>query len=76
MEMLNSSLGEEILYISDEPAPTRRASSRWRVVGGVGAVAVTVVAMVPLVMGMIEGVRASRRATMHRPAQADRRRFS
>jgi prepilin-type processing-associated H-X9-DG protein len=54
-----TSLSEEILYISDEPAPKRRAWGRWRVAGWVGAVAVTVLVMLPLVTVVVIAVRES-----------------
>ncbi len=61
MDMLNSSLSEEILYIPDEPAPKRRAWSRGRVAGWVGFVAIAGLATVPLVMAVDHSVRESRR---------------
>jgi len=56
-----TTLGEEILFIPDEAAPKRRGWSRWRVAGWVGAVGVTGLAILPLVMVIVNAVRESRR---------------
>jgi prepilin-type processing-associated H-X9-DG protein len=60
MDMLTT-LGEEILYIPDEPAPERRAWTRWCVAGWAGIVTVLALVISPLVMVVVDAVHTSRR---------------
>jgi prepilin-type processing-associated H-X9-DG protein len=61
MDMLDSSLSEEILYIPDEPAPKRWIWRQLRIAFWVGFVAIAGLAIVPLAMAVGHAVRESRR---------------
>jgi prepilin-type processing-associated H-X9-DG protein len=54
-------ISEEILYIPDDPAPRRRAWSRWRIVGWSGTVTIMMLMIVPMGASFINAVRESRR---------------
>lgn len=56
-----TSLGEEIVYLPDEPVPVRRAGRRWRLAGKAAAVGVGAVVAWATTLLVFHGVRESRR---------------
>jgi len=55
------SVGEDIRFIPEEPAPQWRVKSRWRVVGWVGAAGVAGLAALVMAVGIVNADRESRR---------------
>jgi hypothetical protein len=53
--------GEDILIITDEPAPRRGAAGRWRVARRVGVASLAGLTALVVTVGVVRGVRESRR---------------